>query len=288
MSPSVTAAPHAGRRPSLAGFFLAAVLVAGLGMLPMVLASHRGPAAVPPLVRSLQLLLFFGPAALAIAWAAREGGWPAVRALLARLGRWRVHPAWYAAVLLGPALLPLAALLVARALGATTTPVPATDHVLAAFVPSFLGYLLLNTEELAWRGYAWPRLAARFGFLRGSLVLGAAWGLLHTPLFLMRGGHPGGFPPWLFGAMVIVFGVLFSLVYEGTGRSLLLVHLLHQSLNAWGDAIGTYPRLTRSIVPTALFIGAAAVVAVWGVRKAGWRWREENTESSLEAAIVAA
>jgi membrane protease YdiL (CAAX protease family) len=183
-----------------------------------------------------------------------------------------VAPAWYAAVLLGPALLNLLGRAVAGAVGAAPGPLPATDRVLAAFATSFAGYLLLNTEELAWRGYAWPRLRDRLGALRGSVLLGVLWGVLHAPLFLMRGGHPGGWPPALFIAMTVAWSVLFALVYEGTGGSVLVAHLLHQALNAWGDAIPTYPRVAGGATPAVLVTLLAAGLAVAGARRAGWRW----------------
>ena len=42
-------------------------------------------------------------------------------------------------------------------------------------------------EEIGWRGYALPRLAARFGFARGSILLGLIWACWHLPLFFIPG-----------------------------------------------------------------------------------------------------
>ena len=42
-------------------------------------------------------------------------------------------------------------------------------------------------EELGWRGYALPRLVARFGPIVGTLILGIAWAFWHLPLFMIAG-----------------------------------------------------------------------------------------------------
>ena len=45
-------------------------------------------------------------------------------------------------------------------------------------------------EEPGWRGFALPRIQ-RYRPLRGSLLLGALWGVWHLPLWLWIPGHSG-------------------------------------------------------------------------------------------------
>lgn len=282
MPQSSSAAPVARRRPpSLVGFFIAMALVASLGFLPQVWASYRGAAAVPAPVVLLQFLMMFGPGIVALVWVAREDGRRGVVALLRGVIRWRVHPALYAAVLLGPLAANVVAILAARALGAAGGSLRDPAIVLPAFATSFLVYLLLNTEELAWRGYAWPRLRDRIGHLPGALLLGVIWGALHFPLFVIKGGHPGGWPPALFLAMAVAFSVLFALAWERSRGSILIVHLLHQAINAWGEAVPVYPRVTGSVLPAAIMVSIAALLAAVLVRRAGWRWVARSSGVAL-------
>lgn len=44
-----------------------------------------------------------------------------------------------------------------------------------------LWVVLALGEELGWRSYALPRLAKRFGFLLGAIILGVAWCVWHYP-----------------------------------------------------------------------------------------------------------
>jgi membrane protease YdiL (CAAX protease family) len=127
-------------------------------------------------------------------------------------------------------------------------------------LPSTLG------EEVGWRGFALPRLQARYGALGASLLLGLFWSFWHgppliaqqalalTPVALL--GHAVGF---------VAIAILYTWLFNGTGQSLLLVWLYHAS-----DAITQYvfPRL-----PTAtddlLVIGAAMVVVLSGALARG-------------------
>ena len=74
-------------------------------------------------------------------------------------------------------------------------------------------------EEPGWRGYALPRLEARVGPIRASLLVGLLWACWHAPLFMIPGWTSS--PPWVYvlfltglsliltwGANVARFGVV--------------------------------------------------------------------------------
>ncbi len=64
-------------------------------------------------------------------------------------------------------------------------------------------------EEPGWRGFALPRLEARFGPLSGSLVLAVLWAGWHVPLFFYPGWTTASW--WIF--FLIVTGETFLLTY---------------------------------------------------------------------------
>ena len=92
-------------------------------------------------------------------------------------------------------------------------------------------------EELGWRGYALPRLAARFGLARAGLVLGAIWAFWHLPQFYIADADTYHQPFIVWGAQVIAISVTFAWLYAKTGGSLLLVMLLHAAINNTKDIV---------------------------------------------------
>lgn len=90
-------------------------------------------------------------------------------------------------------------------------------------------------EEIGWRGYALPRLAARFGLARGSIMLGVIWAIWHLPLFFLRQADTFGqsFPVYLL--QVTALSVAIAWLYWRTNGSLLLTMLLHAAINNTKD-----------------------------------------------------
>jgi membrane protease YdiL (CAAX protease family) len=43
-------------------------------------------------------------------------------------------------------------------------------------------------EEIGWRGFALPRLQAKFGPLAGTLILAFVWAAWHDPQHMIRTG----------------------------------------------------------------------------------------------------
>lgn len=138
------------------------------------------------------------------------------------------------------------------------------------------------SEELGWHGYALDRLQRRWGALAASLILGVVHGFWHLPLFLIPGitqGEMGLFSP---GALVFLAGtmagaVVFTWVYNNTGRSILSAILVHFAVNLCLDLlVGLQGAPTTEYL--AVYVGIlilldGLIVAAWGSRTlADKRW----------------
>ena len=176
------------------------------------------------------------PAIAALLAAALTGGRGALRELGSRLVRWRVGWQWYVVVILGPAVFSLAVAGVYALFGGSWAEA-APPAILAGpllLLPLFLAILTLTDglgEELAWRGFALPRLLTRYNALVASVVLGVIWALWHLPLLWTEGNGMFHLPVWLLLLDLTAKSILFTWVFLHTRGSVLIAMLFHGATN---------------------------------------------------------
>jgi membrane protease YdiL (CAAX protease family) len=176
------------------------------------------------------------PAIAALLAAALTGGRGALRELGSRLVRWRVGWQWYVVVILGPATFSLAVAGIYTLFGGSWADAAPPAILVGPLVvlPLFLVILTLTDglgEELAWRGFALPRLLTRYNALAASLILGVIWALWHLPLLWTEGGPMYQLPVWLLLLDVTAKAVLFTWVFLHTRGSVLIAMLFHGATN---------------------------------------------------------
>ena len=98
-------------------------------------------------------------------------------------------------------------------------------------------------EEFGWRGYALDRLLVKFGFLKGSLILGFIWAIWHLPWYFTPGQaqynllKDSAFHAVMFIPSVMMLSIFVSFVYIKTGRSILAGALVHMFSNMIGSQL---------------------------------------------------
>jgi membrane protease YdiL (CAAX protease family) len=166
---------------------------------------------------------------------ALSAGSKGVKDLFRRMILWRVHVKWYLAALLIPGIPAVVAMVTYAALGGSHDVgalVPAS-----AIVPLLLTQTLLHllTEELGWRGFALPRLRARFGSLVAGVVLGLLWGAWHIPMFFVAGTRQT-YPFLGFVVLIVSISVIMTWIFDRTRGSILIAALFHAAMNTWWAA----------------------------------------------------
>jgi len=140
----------------------------------------------------------------------------------------------------------------------------ALDVMLVFFETLFGGGGL---EEPGWRGFALPLLQERYSPLRSSLILAVIWAFWHWPMFWFGffGGGPLGVFFFLLG--VAPSAILFTAIFNRAGGSLLIVILLHTSIN-----------ITPIFLPVTMIASGLWWLLMLCV--ALWMWRSPQTFSS--------
>ena len=191
-----------------------------------------------------------GVTGTAFAMTAVTGGRAGVRRLLQRLTCWRVGARWYLVAFL---TIPLVELVITAAATGTDVLRALTPAALALYPAAFAAHFVFGPlfEESGWRGFALPRMQERFGPMRGTLLLGGLWAGWHFFLYApgwISGGAVGLAGLAVFVAFTVSISVLFTWLSNNTGASLLLVMLLHGSIN--GTATWVLILADRGVIPS--------------------------------------
>lgn len=234
------------------------------------------PFQLPPLVMNMcSILLHYGPAVAAIIMAAVNGGRGGVKALLKRLGQWRVGWQWYLFVLFFPLFIRLAAVGLDVVMGGKLPSFFSADVVPGGNPALLLPVVFLAVffqaglaEEIGWRGYALPGLQQRYGALTSSLILGVIWTFWHY--------HPENFASiWpvtiLYLLFVVSFTILITWVQNNTQANLLLAVLFHTASNVSDWIVPTFTLVSNAsgmrpfVIECLLSLAAALIViAIFG------------------------
>ncbi len=218
-------------------FFALTFVYAWIFWLPSVLVGFRLitlPFDVEAYSLVAVLIGAFAPLFAAVTLIVRQKGWSGARQLIRRGLDFRVKPIYILASLLLPLGIAAGAHYFTIFTGiddlpSTFLPEGLPVPAIIVSIPYFLMMLLFGggQEEFGWRGFAQDPLQKRFGIVKGSMLLGAIWGLWHLPLWYMPGDAHSYYPFVAFVIFTTSFSVQIGWLYNASGKKLLVPWLLH-------------------------------------------------------------
>ena len=195
-------------------------------------------------------VMAIGPSIAAFLVVIIIGGWRGFVDLLRPFGHWRVGLGLWGIAIFGPAVLYLIGLGVHLLVGGESPPFTMIKEELN-LIPLYLVMVVLMPwngpigEEFGWRGYALPKLQAKYGPLIASLVIGVIWGIWHLPSFFAPQGVVGA----IYAEVGVIFILLYTLgtiansifmtwVYNKSNASALVAGIIwHAAINFWAPVL---------------------------------------------------
>jgi len=212
-------------------FFILAFTISWLGFLPSVIGAAEAFGGLNLLVAQ------FGPAIAGALVLWYTGG--SLREWGKQIFQWRVPLRWWIATLAIPVVIFGVTSVGFASLGYQPELSRLPDP-LTTFLPALIGLSLIAGlgEEPGWRGFALPRLQAKYGPLGATILLGSVWAIWHLPLLAVdpRASHGITDPLVLAGLFtltaigILLYAFFYTWVYNHTG-SILLMMILHGGFN---------------------------------------------------------
>jgi membrane protease YdiL (CAAX protease family) len=221
----------------------------------------------------VMLMQSYMPTLAAVIVTGLIAGRTGIRALFRKLLIARVGFRWYAFAVFGIAAICIAGILLGDRFGSASAlpvlsngmpPLSRPVELLLTIAVYFVLTGVLNGEELAWRGFALPRLQAKYNALVSSLILSVPFTLFHLPLFFDPAMNMGPFASFAIRAVALT--TLFTWLYNHTRGSVLLAYIMHAAFNTWTRVFSIDPgnAFQDWMMTVVMVILAGIVVAVAG------------------------
>lgn len=222
--------------------------------------------------QALGLLIGWAPALAAIVVTGLTEGTTGIVALLKRFLIVRVDLKWYAVALFGMAAAILGGIGLYVLFGGAMPKIPVADvplptAVLVFFITVGFGFLV-NTEEVAWRGFILPRLQRRHSALVASVLIAIPEMLLHLPSFFDKDAvfyQSVGIVT--FSVFTFALAILYTWLFNNTRGSLLLVTLAHASQNAWANLLSDNSAAPFYGTVAILWLAVVIVIFLFGGKR---------------------
>jgi membrane protease YdiL (CAAX protease family) len=267
--------PYAARggliaRHPLVSFFIIAYAFSWLLALPYVrFADGSGllPFSWPiPFIVAAAIVPFAGPFLAGFIMTGVTGGRAGIGRWLRKIVLWRVGLGWYLFAIVGtPAIMVLGAIVLPGVLASYQTP---ALSVVLSYPVSFVVFAIIGGplgEEPGWRGFALPRMQRLHGPLIANLILGPLHVFWHLPyVFIPQWGTPRDtildLLWYLLSGVALTF--IYAWVFNNTKGSVLLVILLHASIDAFAVEQFFLAPIAASNLPLTIGFGALALAII--------------------------
>ena len=211
----------------------------------------------------------FAPLAAALTLIVRQHGWREAWRFVRHGFDFRTRPILILLALALPLAINVVTHYLARLLNlqvadnlvSMVVPEGASPYLVGSLYFVFLFVLGGGQEEFGWRGYVQTPLQERLGIIPASLLIGVVWGVWHLPLWIMPGEAHAAYPFLAFVLETTSSSVLYALLYNASGRKLIVPWLYH-TMHNWAPGLYPYLHMVTGQPETAFWVFAGVSVLV--------------------------
>lgn len=211
---------------NLKSLILTVFTISWIGVLPQLLIAYG--INIPSFLGNLEVLMTLGPILGAVIFIFKAQGKTGLKSFFSRLFRFKASLFVILFAIFFPIILSLFSSFLGLKFSNTNWPEAFTlGNIMSNGIIIFLMYLVINTEELVWRGIVFDRFSGKYNYVKACLYLIPIWWLFHLPLFLFPDGHPAGYGLIEFTCIVIAQTFILGWIYLKTNKSLFYIHIHH-------------------------------------------------------------